>query len=214
MKIGNVDISWLGHDGFKIKDVLHNRVLYIDPYQISDNEPADAILITHSHHDHCSIEDIKKISTPKTVILAPADCQSKFQGKMDFRDSVIMNPGKSIIMGNINVEAIPAYNTDKEFHLKENEWVGYVIDLNSKRIYHSGDSDAIPEMSKLNKIDIAFMPVSGTYVMTAEEAAKALETFEPKLAIPMHYGSIVGDKADAERFKQLSPVPVEILEKE
>lgn len=214
MRIGNVEIKWLGHDGFKITDVLHNRVLYIDPYQISDGEPADAILITHSHYDHCSIEDIKKISTPKTVFLAPADCQSKFQGKVDMRDSVIMNPGKTITMGNIHVEAVSAYNTNKKFHLKENEWVGYVVDINSKRIYHCGDSDAIPEMSQLKNIDVALMAVSGTYVMTAEEAAKAVASFEPVLAIPMHYGSIVGDRDDAERFKKLSEIPVEILEKE
>ena len=214
MQVGNVEIKWLGHGGFIVKDILDNRVIYIDPYQIGDCEPADAILITHSHYDHCSIEDIRKIATPRTVILAPADCQSKFQGKLDFRDCVIMTPGKSITMGNIGVEAVPAYNTNKKFHLKENEWVGYVLDINSKRIYHCGDTDAIPEMKKLNKIDVAMMPVSGTYVMTAEEAAEALKGFEPKLAIPMHYGAIVGDKADAERFKELSPVPVEILEKE
>ena len=166
-------------------------------------EPADIILLTHSHYDHCSIEDIKRISTPKTVILAPADCQSKVQGKLDFRDFVIMEPGKSITMGNIGVEAVPAYNTDKDFHPKGNEWVGYVVDVNSKRIYHAGDSDSIPEMSKLNKIDVALLPVSGTYVMTAEEAAKAVASFEPKLAIPMHYGAIVGEAGDAERFAAL-----------
>lgn len=215
MKISNIDIKWLGHDSFKITDTLHDRVIYIDPFKIKDdNAPADAILITHSHYDHCSIEDMKKICTQKTILLAPADCQSKFQGKMDFRDTIIMNPGKSIVMGNINVEAIPAYNIDKKFHLKENEWIGYVLDINSKRIYHAGDTDAIPEMKNLRNIDIALMPVSGTYVMTAEEATEAVKLFEPKLAIPMHYGEIVGEKADAERFKELSSVPVEILEKE
>jgi L-ascorbate metabolism protein UlaG (beta-lactamase superfamily) len=214
VRFSNVDVKWLGHGGFKITDVLHDRVLYIDPYQIEKGEPADAILITHSHYDHCSLEDIKKIATPKTVLLAPADGQSKFHGKIDMRDAVIMNPGKTITMGNIHVEAVPAYNTNKKFHLKENEWIGYVVDINSKRIYHAGDTDIIPEMSKLNKIDVALMPVSGTYVMTAEEAAKAVQSFEPKVAIPMHYGAIVGDKDDAVRFKQLCETPVEILEKE
>jgi L-ascorbate metabolism protein UlaG (beta-lactamase superfamily) len=214
MRTGNVEIKWLGHAGFKITDVLENRIIYIDPYQIKDSEPADIILITHSHYDHCSIEDIKKIATPKTVFLAPADCQSKLQGKVDMRDSVIMASGKTITMGNIDVEAIPAYNTDKNFHIKDNEWVGYVVDINSKRIYHCGDTDAIPEMSKLRNIDIALMAVSGTYVMTAEEAAKAIGSFEPKLAIPMHYGSLIGDKNNAEQFKALSETPVEILEKD
>ena len=214
MLVGNVEIKWLGHDSFRITDVLEKRVIYIDPFQLTGGEKADIILITHSHYDHCSIADLKKISTPKTVILAPADCQSSFQGKVDCRDAVIMNPGHNVTMGNIHVEAVPAYNTNKRFHPKDNDWVGYVIDLNSKRIYHSGDTDFIPEMANLHKIDIALMAVSGTYVMTAEEAAKAVETFKPKLAIPMHYGSIVGDSNDAETFKKLSKVPVEILKKE
>jgi L-ascorbate metabolism protein UlaG (beta-lactamase superfamily) len=125
-----------------------------------------------------------------------------------------MQPGKTVTMGNIGVEAVPAYNTNKRFHPKDNEWVGYVISINSKRIYHSGDTDFIPEMANLHKIDVALMAVSGTYVMTAEEAAKAVDTFKPKLAIPMHYGAIVGSASDAEEFKRLSKVPVEILKKE
>ncbi len=214
MLVGNVDIKWLGHSGFRITDALDNRVIYIDPFKIDSAVNADIILITHSHYDHCSIADLQKISKPKTVILAPPDCQSKLQGKVECRDCVIMIPGKSVVMGNINVEAVPAYNKDKSFHPKTNEWLGYIIDMNSKRVYHSGDSDSIPEMSKLHKIDVALMAVSGTYVMTAEEAAKAVESFEPKLAIPMHYGAIVGDSSDAENFKKLSKIPVQILEKE
>jgi L-ascorbate metabolism protein UlaG (beta-lactamase superfamily) len=136
------------------------------------------------------------------------------QGKVDFRDFVIMSPGKNITMGNIYVEAVPAYNIDKSFHPRSNDWVGYIVDMNSKRIYHAGDTDAIPDMAKLHKIDVALVPVSGKYVMTAEEAAKAVESFKPKLAIPMHYNSIVGSKSDAESFKKLLKLPVEILEKE
>ena len=214
MLVGNVEIRWLGHSGFKLIDVLDKRVIYIDPFQLGSADKADIILITHSHYDHCSIEDLKKISTPKTVILAPADCQSAVHGKVDFRDLVIMSPGKNITMGNIHVEAVPAYNMNKSFHPRSNEWVGYIVDMNSKRIYHAGDSDAIPDMAKLHKIDVALMPVSGKYVMTAEEAAKAVESFKPKLAIPMHYNSIVGSKSDAESFKKLSKVPVELLDKE
>jgi L-ascorbate metabolism protein UlaG (beta-lactamase superfamily) len=214
MRVGNVEISWLGHDSFKIVDVLEHRVIYIDPFKLGKAETADIILITHSHYDHCSIEDLQKISTPKTVILATVDCQSSLQGKVDSRDTVLMTPGKMITMGNIDVEAVPAYNTNKKFHPKENEWVGYVVDINSKRIYHAGDTDVIKEMSKLNKIDVALMPVSGTYVMTAQEAAKAVESFKPKLAVPMHYGTIIGDHSNAEEFKKLSKVPVEILKKE
>jgi L-ascorbate metabolism protein UlaG (beta-lactamase superfamily) len=214
MLVGNVDIRWLGHSGFKLVDVLERRIIYIDPFKIGSADKADIILITHSHYDHCSIEDLKRISTPKTVILAPADCQSSVQGKVEFRDLVIMSPGKSITMGNIHVEAVPAYNMDKQFHPRSNDWVGYIVDMNSKRIYHAGDTDAVPDMAKLHQIDVALMPISGKYVMTAEEAANALKSFKVKQAVPMHYDAIVGSRADAELFKKLSPVPVTILDKE
>ena len=176
--------------------------------------------MTHSHFDHCSIEDIQKISTTETVILTPADCMSKLQGKVEMRDYKIMNPNSELTMGNIEIETIPAHNTNKfrsqriPYHPKENEWVGYIININSKRIYHCGDSDHIPEMDSLKKIDIALMAISGTYVMTANEAANAVNIFKPKLSIPMHYGEIVGTITDAEKFKELCETPVEILEKE
>ena len=214
LRVGNVELTWLGHSGFRLTDVLENRVIYVDPFRIKEGVKADAILITHPHYDHCSIEDLQKISTSRTVIIAPPDCQSKFQGKLDFRDCRILAPGKSIMMGNIGIEAVPAYNTDKEFHPKDNDWVGYIIDMNSKRIYHSGDTDATIELADLNKIDVAIVPVSGNYVMTAEEAAEAVNRLEPKLAIPMHFGAIVGDQTDAEKFKRLCDVPVKILERE
>jgi L-ascorbate metabolism protein UlaG (beta-lactamase superfamily) len=214
MKTGSVEIKWLGHSGFQITDLLENRVIYIDPFEINQSQAANIILLTHSHYDHCSINDINKISTPRTIVIAPPDCQSKLQGKVDLRDCVVLAPGKKISAGNIFIEAVPAYNTDKKFHPKSNEWIGFIVDINSKRIYHAGDTDIIPEMSSLKNIDIALLPVSGTYVMNAEEAAEAVKLFKPKLVIPMHYGSIVGEKSDAERFKALSDVPVEILEKE
>ena len=215
MHLSNVDIQWIGHAGFRLTDMIYNRVIYIDPFKISGGVSADVILITHEHFDHCSIEDLKKVSTPKTVIIAPADCMSKFQGKIDCKTVKILKPGQDLTLGNINIEAVPAYNKDKEFHPKSNEWVGYIVDMNSKRIYHTGDSDNIPEMTKLRHIDLALMPVSGTYVMTAEEAANAVNEFLPKHAIPMHYGTIVGEPADAERFSKLcsEEVKVEVLTK-
>ncbi len=216
MKLNNVQLDWLGHDGFLLTDLIDNRTIYIDPYELSDptNKPkADVVLITHSHYDHLSIEDLKKISTPKTIIICPPDCLSKLQNKVDFRDTKLIAPNQSITFGNITIEAIPAYNTNKKFHPKDNDWVGYIIDINSKRIYHAGDTDSTPELLQLKKIDIALLPVSGTYVMTAEKAAKAANTFKPKLAIPMHYGSIIGVQSDAEKFKELCNIDVEILEK-
>jgi L-ascorbate metabolism protein UlaG (beta-lactamase superfamily) len=216
LKEGNLNIEWLGHSAFRITDLLYNRVIYIDPFKISRGAPADIILVTHEHFDHCSIEDIKRVAKPSTVIISPADCISKFQGKIDYRAIKILKPGSEVVLGNINIKATEAYNTNKQFHPKDNEWVGYLIGINSKKIYHAGDTDHIPEMDSLRKVDIAMMPVSGTYVMTAKEASDAVNIFLPKIAIPMHYGAIIGEESDAKIFEELcnpDEVKVKILEK-
>jgi len=204
MKFGDVELKWLGHSGFLIKN---SRVIYIDPYKIKDScEKADMILITHSHHDHCSIEDIEKIVQRGTRIIMTADCQSKvarikFPVKME-----IAEPGKSFNLGNLKIDMLPAYNVDKPFHSKDDFWVGYLIEMNKVLIYHAGDTDKIPEMHKLtghkqkDKKFIALLPVGGRFTMSPEEAAEAAELIKPNLAVPMHYGSIVGNKKDAEEF--------------
>lgn len=203
------NLHWLGHDGFKITG---EKVIYVDPYEISDGEPADIILITHDHYDHCSVKDILSIADEKTTILITPDSQSKLS---DFPGEVkLVEPNKSYEVKGITIKTIPAYNIGKPFHPRENDWVGYVISANKQRIYHAGDTDHIPEMDKLKDIDVALVPVSGKYVMTAREAVQAVNTFKPKLAIPMHYGAIVGNRTDAEIFKRESKVPVEVLEKE
>jgi L-ascorbate metabolism protein UlaG (beta-lactamase superfamily) len=212
MKIGDIEINWLGHAGFQIKA---EKILYIDPFQISGGETADIILVTHSHYDHCSIEDLQKIIKEGTIVVMPADCQSKMT-KLDHKIKFqILEPGQQIKIENIKIQAIPAYNTNKRFHSKAEYWNGYVLDVGLK-IYHAGDTDIIPEMSKLGKIDIALLPIGGTYTMTAEEAAKAASMIKPSLAIPMHYDNIIGTKADAEKFVQLCQqhgTKAEILEK-
>lgn len=201
MKILGFDIEWLGHDCFKIKT---DRVIYFDPFQIGENEKADLILITHEHFDHCSPKDLEKIIKSETSIVAAASCKSsldKFSDKT--KEIVYLKPNERKDLNGILIETVPAYNVNKNFHLKTDGKVGYVITLNGKRIYHAGDTDLITEMSSLGKIDIALLPVSGTYVMTAEEAAKSVQLIKPKVAIPMHYGKIIGNKSDAEKFKQL-----------
>ncbi len=182
-------LTYLGHAGFKITS---DKVIYIDPFQISDTEKADIILITHTHYDHFSEKDIKKIKKADTKIVAPTDATI---------DSVPMRPGDIENVDGITVEAVAAYNTDKNFHQKTSSWNGYIITIEGKRIYHAGDTDIIPEMNSI-KADVALLPVSGTYVMTAEQAAQAALTIKPKLAIPMHFGSIVGSRADAEAFDE------------
>ncbi|MGC2061982.1 MAG: MBL fold metallo-hydrolase [Thermodesulfovibrionales bacterium] len=201
------NIHWLGHDTFK---VVGERVVYTDPFRIKKKDIADIILITHEHHDHCSPEDLQKIQGPDTVIVAPADCASKLKGAVR-----IIKPGDSIEVSGVGVEAVPSYNTNKQFHTKDRGWVGYIFTLNGQRIYIAGDTDYIPEM-KTFKADIALLPVSGTYVMTAEEAARAALDIKPKTAIPMHYGSIVGTKDDAIKFADLlkGRIDVRILPEE
>lgn len=197
------NINWLGHAGFKITG---EKIVYIDPFKISETEPADIIIVTHEHFDHLSPDDIKKIQTGKTIIITTPDCYSKVSGNVK-----TISPGITVNVDGIKIEAVPAYNSNKQFHPKANGWIGVIVTINGKRIYHAGDTDNIPEMSNLKNIDIALLPVSGTYVMTAEEAADAANRIMPKVAVPMHYGSIIGTKDDAEMFMKLCKCKVEIL---
>ncbi len=200
-------ITWLGHDGFRIDA---EKTIYVDPYQIEGGPVADLILITHEHFDHCSPEDVAKIQGPETVIVTEKDSAKKLTG-----DVRILKPGETLDLGDVKIEAVPSYNTDKDFHPKKNGWLGFIVEIEGVKVYHAGDADFIPEMKDF-EVDIALLPVSGTYVMTADQAVKAALAINPKLAIPMHYGAIVGDEQDALNFKKelKGKVEVSILEKE
>jgi L-ascorbate metabolism protein UlaG (beta-lactamase superfamily) len=195
-------ITWLGHDTFRIDA---SKTIYFDPYRIKTGKPADLILISHEHFDHCSPEDVAKIQGPDTVIVTDKDSARKLSG-----DVRTMKPGDSLTVGDIPVQAVPSYNTDKDFHPKNRGWLGFIVEMDGTRIYHAGDTDFIPEMKEI-KADIALLPVSGTYVMTAEQAVRAAQAVKPKLAIPMHYGAIVGDEQDALAFKKALEGEVEVL---
>ena len=195
-------ISRIGHDTFRIDT---DKIIYFDPYQISSGKTADLILISHEHFDHCSPDDVAAIQGTQTVIVTEKDSAKKLRG-----DVRIVKPGDSIVVNGITVEAVPSYNTNKKFHPKGNGWLGFIVEVDGVRIYHAGDTDHIPEMKTLN-VDIALLPVSGTYVMTAEEAVKAALDISPKVAIPMHYGSVVGGDEDALRFKKALEGKIEVV---
>jgi L-ascorbate metabolism protein UlaG (beta-lactamase superfamily) len=217
----NIQITWTGHDGFRIRGTnsQNNQVtVYIDPYQLASKyqkqNDADVVLLTHDHFDHLSIDDLKQIINNNTSILSATECVKKLAG-LKVKEISGIKPGEKSIIKGLTIEAVPAYNINKKFHPKSDGKVGFIIRINEKRIYHAGDADLIPEMESVDP-DIALVPVSGTYVMTAEEAAKAVnELIRPKkVVIPMHYNAVVGTEEDAKKFKKLVNVcKVEILSK-
>lgn len=195
-------IEWLGHAGFRITDEL---VIYIDPYEVVGQPTADVILVTHSHFDHCSREDLEALAGDDTVVVCTGDC-------MVPGEVVSAAPGDRLEARGLPIEVVPAYNINKPYHLKESGFAGYIITVDGQRIYHAGDTDLIPEMSEI-ECNIALLPVSGTYVMTAKEAAEAASIISTKRAVPMHYGAgVIGSEKDAHEFKRLADVPVEIME--
>jgi L-ascorbate metabolism protein UlaG (beta-lactamase superfamily) len=206
-------VVWLGHAGFRLKTTA--GIVYVDPYRAPSGPPADIVLITHDHFDHFSRDDLRGLISQGTRVVAPATVAEQLKGP-----AVSIAPGESVDVAGMEVTAVAAYNTNKTdssgklFHPKEAGWLGYVIETGGRRIYHSGDTDVIPEMDQAAGVDVALLPVSGTYVMTAAEAAEAARRIAPKLAIPMHWGTVLGSRADAEEFQRLAPVDVLIPEKE
>lgn len=218
LDFNGIRLHWLGHDGYKLT-VDDKTIIYIDPYQISashhNKNDAGIVLISHNHFDHLSTDDLRHIIGNNTTIVAAKECIDQLK---NVRAAEIKGvaPGDMVTVQGVQIETVAAYNTNKHFHPKADGKVGFIITLNNMRIYHTGDTDDIPEMSATEP-DVTLVPVSGTYVMTAEEAAKAVnEKIKPKkLAIPMHYGSIVGSEKDASKFKELvTACPVKILEKD
>ena len=190
------------------------EVIYFDPFKIEKNyNDADAIFITHDHYDHYSEEDIDKVVKKGTIIVAPEDLLTKLLKKGFERDNmVLVTPNQKYTVKGIEFQTIPAYNVNKQFHPKANEWVGYVLKIDGVTYYIAGDTD-ITEENKKVKCDVAFVPVGGTFTMDYKEAAELINEIKPKIAVPTHYGSIVGEKSDGVSFSKLvSPeIEVEVL---
>ena len=194
-------IEVLCHSSIRIEG--ENKIIYIDPYRIKEEKnDADIIFITHSHYDHFSEEDILKIKNENTQILVTTDLLERTI-ELGFKEDItVVNPNNSYTVLDIEVNTIPAYNINKQFHPKENNWVGYILTIEGKSIYVAGDTD-INEENKNVKCDIALLPVGGTYTTNYEEAAELANLINPELVIPTHYGEIVGEKEDAIKFKKL-----------
>lgn len=195
-------LRWLGHDSFLLEGP---PIVYFDPWRLGKGLPtADLIFVSHEHGDHCSPQDVQLVSGPHTVIVANETAAQKLSGNVR-----VMRPGDEWVMGEVTVKAVPAYNITKfrspglPFHPQPALHNGYVVLMGGERIYFAGDTDHIPEMADI-ECDVALLPVSGTYVMTAEEAAQAAQAIKPQVAVPMHYGAgVVGTASDAERFATL-----------
>jgi L-ascorbate metabolism protein UlaG (beta-lactamase superfamily) len=202
-------LHWLGHDCFRLDSSA--GPVYFDPFQLAGGPVAALILASHDHFDHCVAEDIAKIRGPRTVIVTEPACAAKLGGT----GVITLRPGQTVEAAGFRVSGVPAYNTDKQFHPQKNAWLGFVLAVDGVTIYHAGDTDFIPEMKDLD-VDIALLPVSGTYVMTAAEAVQAALAINPRVAVPMHYGAIVGEDSDAQAFAAAlaGKVPVRVLAKE
>ncbi|MGI9081717.1 MAG: MBL fold metallo-hydrolase [Thermoleophilaceae bacterium] len=208
-------VEWLGHSAFRI--ATRGATVYIDPYRVPDGPKADLILVTHGHYDHYSPQDIERLSHEGTCLVAPATVAEHTRGRV-----TSIAPGEELELESVSgvqVAAVAAYNTSKRdregrlFHPREAGWVGFDLNVRGERVYHSGDTDVIPEMDSVVGVDVALLPVCGVYVMTAGEAAEAARRIQPRVAVPMHWGEHIGTRQDAEAFAEHAPVEVRVLER-
>lgn len=207
-------LHWLGHDSFRLDGP---PIIYFDPWQLRPTDiggsgrVADLVLVSHEHGDHCSPQDIEAVSGPDTLVLCSSGAAEQLPGAR------IIRPGESMTVAGVEVEAVHAYNINKfrspgvPFHPREADMVGYIVTIGGQRLYFAGDTDHIPEMADFD-CTVALLPVSGKYVMTAEEAAEAARAIQPQVVVPMHFGSGIGTADDGLSFTKLYDGETMVLE--
>lgn len=207
METNNIEVNTQS----SIKIIL-DKIIYFDPFKIEDNiHDADIIFITHSHYDHMSKESIEKIKNDNTIVIAPKSLEEDIS-RIEFKDYIYMNPNEERVIDNISIKSIPAYNIEKPFHPRSNNWLGYIISYSGITYYIAGDTDKTKEAESV-KCDIAFIPIGGHFTMGIDEASELVKIINPKVVIPTHYGSIVGNKSDGKDFKDsLNGSSIEVIE--
>ncbi|MCR5418243.1 MAG: MBL fold metallo-hydrolase [Lachnospiraceae bacterium] len=203
------NITVFAHNSIKIEGEA--GAVYIDPFQMKEApKDADFILITHDHYDHFSPEDIEKVAGEKTMLVVPEKMRAKADEVAGMVSRIVtVQPGERTKADGLKIETVPAYNTIKPFHPKSAGWVGYILEAGGERIYIAGDTDATKEAKDV-KCDVILVPIGGTFTMDAKKAAAYVNELSPKVAIPVHYGSIVGDPSDGEVFASLVKEPVKV----
>lgn len=200
-------LTWLGHAGFLLEGPCR---VYVDPFRINDAPPADIVLLTHPHYDHCSPDDLARIATDETEFVCPPDCLTTIRDLPGSRR--LVEPGSSFDLGDVRVEAVPAYTRRSRMHPRDQGWVGYIVEVDGLRWYHAGDTDYIPEMRGID-VDIACLPIAGKETMTVVEAAAAANCISPRVVVPMHYGTLTDD-IDPDLFRNLTRIEVHAFERD
>lgn len=190
-----------------------DKIIYFDPYKIeNDKHDADIIFITHNHYDHMDKESIEKIKNKNTIIIAPKTMKEVIKD-IKVKDYIFLNPNEELNIDNLNIKTIPAYNINKTFHPRENNWLSYIITFNNISYYIAGDTDKTIEAENV-KCDMALIPIGGHFTMNVNEATELIKIINPKIVIPIHYGSIIGNIDDGKKLKNnLSSTNIEVIEK-